>query len=106
MPPHPWSSTSSAQPERPQLRRSSGWLCVGMSEFLEPLFIDRDALNHGGLDPEAKFFQFVGQLVPINEVDRRRSVAGCFLNGVARKGSSRYEKTLIGPAYHGTPEIA
>lgn len=77
-----------------------------LSEFFEPGFIDSDALNHCGLDSESKFFQFVSELVSVNQVDGRCSIAGCFFDGVTRKGASRNEKSFIGPPYHSASEVA
>ena len=64
------------------------------SELFEPCFIDSDVLNHFGLGAEAKFFELVGELVAVNEVDWRRAVSGSFLDGVARESAGRNRKDL------------
>lgn len=57
--------------------------CQCASEFFEPCFINGDALDHFGLDAKTKLFQFVGELVALNQVNRRCHVSGCFLDGIA-----------------------
>ena len=49
--------------------RCSTWLGRIRSELFEPRFIESDVLNHFGLGAEAKFFELVGKLVAVNEVD-------------------------------------
>jgi hypothetical protein len=70
----------------PSERPAVGWsdlLGRVRSECFKPGFIYGDVLNHFGLRAETKFFELVGELVAVNEVNRGRAVSGGFLNGVA-----------------------
>jgi hypothetical protein len=52
-------------------------------EFLEPSFIYGDFLDHFGLRAQAELFELVGKLLAVNEVNRRRTVSGGFLDGIS-----------------------
>ena len=77
-----------------------------LHELLEPVRDDRHLFNHLDFNAKAKFFQLIKQLLPINEIDRGRTIADCLCLGIAAESARGDDQTTIGTTDHRAAKVA
>lgn len=74
-------------------------------KLLEPSFIYRNILDHRGLYPKIKLFELIGELVAVNEINRRCAITGSLLYSVTRKSACCDKQPFVCTTDHRASEI-